>query len=163
MPLTKLSKSAANFWQSHRGSALDVSATGGKNMPSVPCHHNKTLLQGFEWYCPSDGQHWHRLATSLERFKSLGITCIWLPPACKAGWQGSNGYDVYDLYDLGEFDQKDSVRTKWGDKDALVKLAELARHHGIGLYFDAVLNHKCAADYTEQCQAVVVSQKGVCS
>lgn len=123
-------------------------------------HHNKTLLQGFEWYCPSDGQHFRRLTQSLNYLASIGVDCIWLPPACKAGWEGSNGYDVYDLYDLGEFDQKGSVKTKWGNKEALLKLAKLAKELGVRLLFDAVLNHKSAADYTEHCQAVVVSQKG---
>lgn len=49
--------------------------------------------------------------------KNLGMTAVWLPPAYKAA-DGSEGvgYAVYDLFDLGEFDQKGSVRTKYGTK-----------------------------------------------
>ena len=122
---------------------------------------NTTLFQGFEWYLPSDGQHYQRLARSLESLKHLGVDQVWLPPGCKAGWQGSNGYDIYDLYDLGEFDQKGFRGTKFGDKQALTHLSNLAGSIGIKLCWDAVLNHKCAADYTEKCQAVKVDKEGM--
>ena len=59
-------------------------------------------------------------------------------------------------YDLGEFDQKGSVATKWGSKDELMKLCEAAKKNGVGLYWDAVLNHKFAGDRKEKCQAVQV-------
>ena len=46
---------------------------------------------------------------------------LWLPPAYKgADGAEDSGYTVYDLYDLGEFDQKGSVRTKYGTKDEYV-------------------------------------------
>jgi len=124
---------------------------------------NTTLFQGFEWYLPSDGQHYRRLARSLKSLKLLGIDQVWLPPGCKAGWQGSNGYDVYDLYDLGEFDQKGARGTKHGDKQALTDLSRLAQSIGVKLCWDAILNHKCAADYTEQCQAVKVDKESMYS
>lgn len=124
---------------------------------------NTTLFQGFEWYLPSDGQHYRRLARSLQSLKLLGVDQVWLPPGCKAGWQGSNGYDVYDLYDLGEFDQKGARGTKHGDKQALTDLSRLAQSIGVKLCWDAVLNHKCAADYTEQCQAVKVDKESMYS
>jgi hypothetical protein len=69
--------------------------------------------------------------------KALGI-----PPACKASSPSGNGYDIYDLYDLGEFDQKGSVGSKWGTKKELVELCNKANEVGVGIYFDAVLNHK---------------------
>jgi alpha-amylase len=67
-----------------------------------------------------------------------------------------NGYDIYDLYDLGEFDQKGGVATKWGTKDELLALGSLAKENGIGLYWDAVLNHKAAADKKEKCHVIEV-------
>lgn len=161
MPLTSLRKGFENLRHAQRSTNSVVPDLTADSTSSRPIRHNKTLLQGFEWYCPSDGQHWQRLAKSLEYFKSLGVDCVWLPPACKAGWEKSNGYDLYDLYDLGEFDQKGARGTKWGDKEALVKLSKLAQQLDVGLYFDAVLNHKCAADYTEHCQAVAVSKEGM--
>ncbi|ETN45051.1 uncharacterized protein HMPREF1541_09927 [Cyphellophora europaea CBS 101466] len=119
---------------------------------------NSVLLEAFEWYSPADGKHWRRLAQAVPGLKRLGINYIWLPPGCKAGWEGSNGYDVYDMYDLGEFDQKGARATKWGTKEELMDLMHVAREHGTAVLWDAVLNHKSAADYTEKCQAVVVDK-----
>lgn len=121
---------------------------------------NRTFFQGFEWYCPPDGQHWRRLSAALPQLKSLGVDQVWLPPGCKAGWQGSNGYDVYDLYDLGEFDQKGHQSTKWGPKEELIDLAKEAHRFDVGLCWDAILNHKSGADYTEKCNAVKVDKEG---
>lgn len=71
-----------------------------------------------------------------------------------------NGYDIYDLYDLGEFDQKGCRATKWGTKEELLELTRAAQKIGIGVIWDAVLNHKAAADYTERFPAVKVDPKG---
>ena len=92
--------------------------------------------------------------------KRIGIDNIGLPPGCKAGSNRSNGYDIYDLYDLGEFEQKGGRATKWGTKEDLAGLFEVANANGVGLYWDAVLNHKGAADYQETCQAVKVDPIG---
>lgn len=70
-----------------------------------------------------------------------------------------NGYDIYDLYDLGEFDQKGAVPTKWGTKRELEDLMCQAQNLGIGVIWDAVLNHKAGADYPEPFQAVKVDPK----
>lgn len=127
---------------------------------SAPAADNTTLFQGFEWYLPSDGLHYQRLKRELQKLKQLGVDQVWLPPGCKAGWQGSNGYDIYDAYDLGEFDQKGSRRTKFGDKRDLLDLAKFAQSIGVRLCWDAILNHRSAADYTEKCQAVKVNVQG---
>ena len=76
--------------------------------------HNKTMMQYFEWYLPNDGLWWKRCAAKAENLSSLGITQVWLPPAYKGTSQEDVGYGVYDMYDLGEFDQKGTVRTKYG-------------------------------------------------
>ena len=80
---------------------------------------NKVLLQAFEWYLPDDGQHWNRLKDMAQQFTELGIGGVWLPPCSKATGTNDVGYGIYDLWDLGEFDQKGSVRTKYGTKDEL--------------------------------------------
>lgn len=85
-----------------------------------------------------------------------GIDNLWIPPGCKASSPSGNGYDIYDLYDLGEFDAKGSVGTKWGTKQELSELVNRANEVGIGIYWDAVLNHKAGADSTEKCKAVEV-------
>jgi Alpha amylase, catalytic domain len=128
--------------------------------PNEPCPENKTMFQAFEWNCPKDQKHWKRLTLALPFLKSIGIDSMWIPPGCKGGWHGSNGYDIYDLYDLGEFQQKDSKATKWGTKDDLVEMTEMAAKCGVGVYWDAVLNHKAAADFSEPCYAVKVDPQG---
>ncbi|KAK1754432.1 glycoside hydrolase superfamily [Echria macrotheca] len=123
-------------------------------LPTAP--ENATLLQGFEWYVPADKKQWVRLEKHLPGLKRWGVDNIWLPPGCKGSSNQTNGYDIYDLYDLGEFDQKGSVATKWGTKEELLSLAHTAKKNGVGLYWDAVLNHKFGADHREKCQAVEV-------
>lgn len=122
---------------------------------------NITMFEGFEWYVPSDHRHWQRLRKALPDLKRIGIDNIWLPPGCKAGYSKSNGYDIYDLYDLGEFEQKGNRATKWGTKEELSDLLDTAKSNGVGVYWDTVLNHKAAADYTETCQAVKVDPLGM--
>lgn len=111
---------------------------------------NFTMLQFFEWYYPADGSLWNHFAAEAQRLKSLGFDAVWLPPAHKgmAGDQAS-GYDSYDLYDLGEFDQKGSVRTKYGTKDELITAVKKAQEAGLNVYADIVLNHMGGADEKE--------------
>lgn len=118
---------------------------------------NGVLLQGFEWYVINDGKHYVRLYDSLETLKKLGISAIWLPPVCKGTGSNDVGYGVYDLYDLGEFDQKGSIRTKYGTKEELVKLIDKAHDLGMSIYADVVLNHKAGADETEVFKAIEVA------
>ncbi|TMI73726.1 MAG: alpha-amylase [Bacteroidetes bacterium] len=113
--------------------------------------HNQAMIQFFEWYCSADGQHWNRFAREVEKLQSLGITAVWLPPAYK-GTRGaaSEGYDVYDIYDLGEFDQKGTIRTKYGTKEEYVKAVNTARAKGMKVYVDIVLNHMGGAEEIER-------------
>ncbi|KAI1079659.1 glucan 1,4-alpha-maltohexaosidase precursor [Whalleya microplaca] len=119
---------------------------------------NSTMLQGFEWNCPTDQKHYKRLVHELPALKNIGVGAIWLPPGCKASGPEGNGYDIYDVYDLGEFDQKGSIGTKWGSKDDLLTLSQKAKEQGVKLYWDAVLNHKAAADRKEKVKVVEVDQ-----
>ncbi|KAL8377324.1 hypothetical protein RB595_008151 [Gaeumannomyces hyphopodioides] len=124
-----------------------------------PTPENMTMMQGFEWYVPADGKHWVRLDKRIPQLKSWGIDNIWVPPGCKGSSNEGNGYDIYDLYDLGEFDQKGSVATKWGTKEELKRLCANAKKNGVGIYWDAVLNHKFAADHKEKCPAAEVDEE----
>ena len=139
-------------------------ATGGLDEnfapPGQTCATNKTMLQGFEWYCPADNKHWQRLLKAVPSLAALGITSLWIPPATKSAWRDSNGYDAYDLYDLGEFNQKGATSTKWGSKEQLVEFVKSANSHGIAIIFDAVLNHKAGADHPETALATKVDQEG---
>lgn len=128
--------------------------------PTSPPPLNTTLFQAFEWYLPppspSCPSHWTLLTTLLPSLSTLGVSRIWIPPACKAASPHTNGYDIYDLYDLGEFEQKGSVRTKWGTKAELEVLVRKGEEVGVGVLFDAVLGHKAAADEKEVVRAVEV-------
>ncbi|KAF2266433.1 glucan 1,4-alpha-maltohexaosidase precursor [Lojkania enalia] len=123
-----------------------------------PTPRNETLFQAFEWNVPNDQSHWKRLTAAIPTYASIGISNIWLPPGCKAAAPEGNGYDIYDLYDLGEFEQKGTRSTKWGSIEDLRELCRVSKEHGIGLYWDAVLNHKAGADKTERCRVVEVDE-----
>ncbi|PSN74182.1 glucan 1,4-alpha-maltohexaosidase precursor [Corynespora cassiicola Philippines] len=123
-----------------------------------PTPVNNTMFQAYEWNVPADHAHWKRLAGVIPTLKSIGIDNIWLPPGCKAQSSQGNGYDIYDLWDLGEFDQKGGRTTKYGTKEELMDLVKVAKENDVGLYWDAVLNHKAGADHTERCRVVEVDE-----
>ena len=118
---------------------------------------NQTLMQFFEWHLDADGQHWNRLKEKAGELKEAGIDSIWIPPVTKAASNEDNGYGVYDVYDLGEFDQKGSIRTKYGTKKELLEAIEACHNVGIQVYVDVVMNHKAAADEKETFKAIEVN------
>ena len=117
---------------------------------------NQTLMQYFEWYLPDDGQHWNRLAEDAPNLAAKGIRKVWMPPTFKGTGSNDVGYGVYDLFDLGEFDQKGTVRTKYGLKEEYLRAIEVLSQNGIEAIADVVLNHKAAADYKERFTVVEV-------
>jgi alpha-amylase len=115
---------------------------------------NGVMMQYFHWYIPDDGSLWNQLTASAKDLAKAGITSLWLPPAYKGVGGGSDvGYGVYDLFDLGEFDQKSSVRTKYGTKDEYIRAIKAAQEAGIQIYADAVFNHRMGADQEEEVEA----------
>nr|WP_044641733.1 alpha-amylase [Risungbinella massiliensis] len=118
---------------------------------------NGTLMQYFEWYLPNDGGHWDRLQNDAAHLKEIGISAVWIPPPYKGTFQTDVGYGAYDLYDLGEFDQRGTVRTKYGTKQQLVSAITSLHLSGIQVYGDVVMNHKGGADYTQKVTAVEVA------
>ncbi len=112
---------------------------------------NDTLMQYFEWYLPNNCNLWNNLKKDANHLKNIGITSLWLPPAYKgAGGINDTGYGVYDLYDLGEFDQKGTIRTKYGSKEEYLDAISELHKNNIKVYADIVLNHKVGADGTEE-------------
>ncbi|MEN8445476.1 MAG: alpha-amylase family glycosyl hydrolase, partial [Cyanobacteria bacterium J06555_13] len=104
--------------------------------------NNGVMMQFFHWYISPDGSLWNELAQKAADLSAAGITSVWLPPAYKGSEGGDDvGYSVYDRYDLGEFDQKGSVRTKYGTRDEYVSAVEAAKQSGLSVYADVVLNH----------------------
>ncbi|MEK6266041.1 MAG: alpha-amylase [Clostridium sp.] len=118
---------------------------------------NRTIMQFFEWNLPADGGHWNFLKEQSKALSDAGINSLWLPPAYKGGGgSNDNGYGAYDLYDLGEFDQKGSVRTKYGTKDEYINAIAEAHKNSIQIIADVVFNHKGGADETEWVKATKV-------
>ena len=104
-------------------------------------------MQYFEWYMECNQNLWNEIVEKAEELSNLGITALWLPPAYKGiGGKNEVGYGVYDLYDLGEFDQKGTIKTKYGSKDEYINCIQILKQNGIESYADIVLNHKMGAD-----------------
>ena len=115
---------------------------------------NETMMQYFEWYLPNDGLWWKRCAAKAANLRALGITQVWLPPAYKGTSQEDVGYGVYDMYDLGEFDQKGTVRTKYGTREEYLDAIRAFHEERIQVYADIVLNHRMGGDELEEVSAV---------
>lgn len=112
---------------------------------------NITIFQFFHWYFPAEGNLWNHASEQSDRLAELGITHVWLPPAYKsAGGINEPGYAVYDLYDLGEFDQKNTVRTKYGTKEQYLECIKTFHERKMGVLADIVLNHRMGADEEEE-------------
>jgi len=111
---------------------------------------NKTMMQYFEWYIKPEEELWKKVISEASFLSSIGITSLWLPPAYK-GAAGINdtGYGVYDMYDLGEFQQKDTIRTKYGTKDEYLEAIKVLQANNIQVIADTVFNHRMGADELE--------------
>jgi alpha-amylase len=120
---------------------------------------NGTMMQYFHWYIPNDGNLWSKVEALAPELADAGFTAMWLPPAYK-GFAGSYdvGYGVYDLFDLGEFEQKGSIRTKYGTRKQYLDAVKSLQTHGLQVYADAVLNHKMGGDAVETPKATPFPQ-----
>jgi alpha-amylase len=58
---------------------------------------NATMMQAFVWYVAADGKHFRRLARDIKALEHIGITALWIPPACKGSGPDDNGYGVYGI------------------------------------------------------------------
>ncbi len=118
---------------------------------------NGTIIQYFEWYMNCNQNLWNKIAEDAEKIAEMGITAIWLPPAYKGiGGKDEVGYAVYDVYDLGEFEQKGTIKTKYGSKDEYIKCIQALQQANLQVYADIVLNHKMGADIIQTIPATKV-------
>ena len=93
---------------------------------------NGIIMQYFEWYMDCKQNLWNDICGKAQKLSELGITALWLPPAYKGiGGKDEVGYGAYDLYDLGEFDQKGTVKTKYGSKDEYLNCIMNLKQNGI--------------------------------
>ena len=111
---------------------------------------NGVMMQYFEWYMPNDGSLWRKLREDARHLREIGISAVWVPPAYKGMTQDGVGYSPYDVYDFGEFDQKGTVRTKYGTREEFQAAVAALHAENIEVYLDAVLNHKAGADEKER-------------
>lgn len=112
--------------------------------------HNLTLFQFFHWYYSTGGDLWQHAKEQAKHLASMGITHVWLPPAYKSAFGTEEpGYAVYDLYDLGEFDQKGTVRTRYGTRQEYQACIDAFHQHDMQVLADIVLNHKHGGDEKE--------------
>jgi alpha-amylase len=120
---------------------------------------NGVLFQAFHWYSPADGSFWDETALRATELARAGFTAVWLPPAYKGtGGTFDVGYGVYDLYDLGEFDQKGTVRTKYGTRAQYLRAVKTLQKAGLQVYADVVLNHRMGGDQVETVHATPFPQ-----
>lgn len=121
---------------------------------------NGVMMQFFHWYIPSDGTLWQQVQAKAPELAQAGFTALWLPPAYK-GIDGLKdvGYGVYDLYDLGEFNQRFTVKTKYGTKHEYLAAIQALHSVGIQVYADTVLNHKIGGDRLETFKATPFTQE----
>ncbi len=114
------------------------------------------MFQAFEWCLEDDGQYYKTMKERARELKDAGFGAICLPPVFKATGTNDVGYGVYDIYDLGEFDQKGSIRTKYGTKEELIDMIDEYHNLGLKVYADVVLNHMAGADRPEKFKAIKV-------
>ena len=98
------------------------------------------MMQAFYWDAPRKenkvGEWWNNIAEKVPQLAASGISSLWLPPFSKCSVGTSNGYDPYDYFDLGDYDQKGSVKTLYGNRAELEKLIRTMREHNISAIAD---------------------------
>ena len=112
------------------------------------------IFQAFHSFHKSDENLWSALKENADELAEVGFTAVWLPPAFKgAGGKDELGYGVYDPYDLGEFDQKGSIRTKYGTRSEYLDAIEKFQKVGINVIVDVVIDHLLSGDNIESIKA----------
>jgi len=105
------------------------------------------IMQAFYWDVPMGGIWWDTIKSKIPEWASVGISAIWIPPASKGMSGGySMGYDPYDYFDLGEYDQKETIETRFGSKQELIALINTAHAYNMKVIADIVINHRAGGD-----------------
>jgi alpha-amylase len=107
--------------------------------------NGRVVLQGFWWNYwnnnyPNDWATY--LADLAPRLRAMGIDAVWIPPTVKnQNATGSVGYAPFDHYDLGDKFQGGSTGTRFGTKDAYLRMVAVLHANGIDVVQDLVWNH----------------------
>lgn len=107
-------------------------------------NNRQVVLQAFWWdyWNTNYPNGWANYLTELApRLKELGVDAVWIPPTIKNSGTNSVGYSPFDHYDLGDKFQKNSLKTRMGDKDELLRMVAVMHANGIDVIQDLVLNH----------------------
>ena len=117
-----------------------LSGTAGANP-----WNGKVVLQGFWWNYRNNNysNDWATyLADLAPRLRAMGIDAVWVPPTAKnQNPTGSVGYAPFDHYDLGDKFQCGSTTTRFGTKDASLRMVAVLHANGIDVIQDMVWNH----------------------
>lgn len=72
------------------------------------------------------GEWWNFLNAEIPKLgkQGAGFDTIWLPPFSTATGPGPNGHDLYDYFDLGDYNQKGSIKTAYGNGESFADLWE---------------------------------------
>ena len=109
----------------------------------------RVLFQGFWWdyYNNNFDAGWANYLTELApRLREMGVDAIWIPPTVKnEGGTGGVGYAPFDHYDLGDKFQKNTLETRLGTKDELLRMVAVMHANGIEVIQDIVPNHVIGA------------------
>ncbi len=106
--------------------------------------NRQLVLQAYWWdyWNTNYPNGWANYLTELApRLAEMGIDAIWIPPTIKNAGTNSVGYSPFDHYDLGDKFQKNSTKTRMGDKDELLRMVAVMHANGIDVIQDIVLNH----------------------
>ena len=112
---------------------------------------SRVMMQGFYWDVPA-GNWYNNMASKAAELRNMGsgqgIDRIWFPPPSKSeSGPHSMGYDPFDYYDLGQYNQKGTVRTRFGTQDELKAAIAAFQDLGIVCMADIVLNHRSGGDW----------------
>ncbi|HNW45430.1 MAG TPA: alpha-amylase family glycosyl hydrolase [Elusimicrobiales bacterium] len=112
------------------------------------------MMQGFYWDVPGNGTWYNTMKEKAYGLRYMlggaGIDRIWFPPVSKGASGGySMGYDPYDYYDLGQYDQKGTVKTRFGSQAELRAAIAEFKKLGVLSMADIVLNHRSNAEKKE--------------
>jgi hypothetical protein len=104
-------------------------------LATIPQAQGEAMLELFQ-------VNWNDLIQKMPELAEAGYTSLWLPPPTKGGSVYSVGYDLFDPFDLGDKNQRGTTATKYGTRDQLIQVVEMAHRFGIRVYFDNIMNHR---------------------
>lgn len=107
------------------------------------------LLQGYYKGVPTPGPGqkvdywWDHIAKQAKILRQAGFTAVLLPSPLKAdSGTLSDGFDIFDDYDLGSKVQKQTVPTRFGDREKLERCVAILRANGLDVYIELVENQR---------------------